>query len=45
MISGLRVTDDWAFIMGRAMRSAVNPEPTSENERFLTLFITNAGGW
>ena len=27
------------------MRRTVNPDPTSENERFLTLFITNGGGW
>jgi hypothetical protein len=31
--------------MSRAMRHSVNPDPTSENERFLTLFITNGGGW
>jgi hypothetical protein len=37
--------NDCVLIMRRAMRSAVNPEPTCENERFLTLFITNAGGW
>jgi hypothetical protein len=34
-----------AIIMRRAMRRAVNPEPTSENERYLTLFISNGGGW
>jgi hypothetical protein len=33
------------LITRRSMRLGVNPEPTSENERFLTLFITNAGGW
>jgi hypothetical protein len=31
--------------MSRAMARAVNPDPTSENERYLTLFITNGGGW
>jgi hypothetical protein len=31
--------------MSRAMRHALNPGPISENERFLTLFITNGGGW
>jgi hypothetical protein len=32
-------------MMRRAMRPVLNPDPTTENERFLTLFITNGGGW
>jgi hypothetical protein len=31
--------------MSRAMQRTVNPAPTSENARFLTLFISNGGGW
>jgi hypothetical protein len=34
-----------AFLVSLTMRCAVNPHPTSENDRFLTLFITNGGGW
>jgi hypothetical protein len=34
-----------AFMMKRVTRGDMNPEPTSEHERFLRLFITNGGGW
>jgi hypothetical protein len=33
------------ILMSWAMCHSVNPNPTSENERYLTLFITNGGGW
>jgi hypothetical protein len=45
MMEASRQRNDHALIMRRTMRLAVNPRPTSENERFLTLFITNGGGW
>jgi hypothetical protein len=29
----------------RAMRQLVNVNPTSEHALYLTLFVTNGGGW
>ncbi len=31
--------------MSQAMQYTLDLDPTSENERFLTLFISNGGGW
>jgi hypothetical protein len=30
---------------GQVMTPTFDLNPTSENERFLTLFISNGGGW